>query len=335
MIIPKFIIDQNIINDELNILNNILNQQRQLKQTLLLYLEKISDGIYNANNQTDSTSLISCLNGIKKSFDNIKNNIDKICELKKYLENFSNLSTYDSSYFEKYNKEYLEIFEKISNDNIFYYSFMESLLKYMNVIFPETNSTFNIATPHSDNISKKIAGSSNSKSNLKQISNIKKIKKSKFSKNKTNSLLVNNLKENININNEDFSEEKTLIVSEKNQNVILPYSTLELEKCFSDNPEKYNSIQDIIDKEYTIPLQKYKNQSLARFREGFNLARNKSNLSFHKSLSLANELFFNSNLDPAIITACKNTTELYVYLSCLEDNVLHEFKCFKIVYDLA
>ena len=68
MIIPKFIIDQSIINAEIRVLNSLLCQQRQLKKTLVLYLEKISDSILNATDMEDATSLVSCLDGIKKKF---------------------------------------------------------------------------------------------------------------------------------------------------------------------------------------------------------------------------------------------------------------------------
>ncbi len=126
--------------------------------------------------------------------------------------------------------------------------------------------------------------------------------------------------------------EKMLIVYEKDNKAILPYSILELEECFSNNPEKYSSIQDIIDKEYTVSTTNYKNTSFVRFKTTFNLAKNKSNLSFIESLNLSNELFFNSNAEPIIIAACKNTDELDIYLSCLADNVLEDFKCFEIKY---
>lgn len=305
MIGSKFVIDKNIINDELEILNNILNQQRQLKKTLLLYLEKISEGLSNATDSNDSTSLISCLNTIKKSFENIKENINRINELKKYILDSLKLECYDPIYFEKYNRNFKKLYSKISEDNIFYYTFMESILKYMNVAFPKIDS-------------KKLNFMQNT-TNPKEIIN-EDLNKSKI--NISNHFETNtNLKENV------------LLVSEKKNNVILPYSTIELEIFFSDHPEKYSSIQDIIDKEYTLPLKYYKHAAISRFKEAFYLARKKSKLSLFKSLSLANELFFNSNLNPAVITACRNIDELYVYLSCLDDNVLDQFKCFKIVYD--
>ena len=51
-----------------------------------------------------------------------------------------------------------------------------------------------------------------------------------------------------------------------------------------------------------------------------------------QAVDLATELFFNYNLHPAIITACKNSNELDVYLSCLEYNELEDFTSFKIVF---
>lgn len=321
MIIPKFIIDQSIINNEKVLLNNILAQQRQLKQTLALYLEKISDGIYNATDIQDSTSLVSCLNGIKKSFGNIKDNINQILELKKYLDD-SSLTSYDSSYFENYNKKYMELFEKISEDNVFYYSFMESLLKYMEVSFPEnstnTSQITNINTTKDEDL---------------KIEDVKVFSTNDFEKTAEQPIIETNEsldKEKLNSNE---LHERTLYVSSSHNNAVLPYSTIELEKCFSTNPEKYNSIQDIIDKEYTVSLKKFHNPAISRFKETYNLARNKSNFSLIKSFNLACELFFSSNVDPVIIRACKNVNELYIYLSCLEDNILNEFKCFKIVYE--
>ena len=313
MIGSKFILDENIINDELDTLNNILNQQRQLKKTLFLYLEKLSESLSNATDTHDTTSLISCLETIKKNFENIKENIDKIKELKKYLLDSLKLDFFDPIYFEKYNKDFKSLFNKISDDNIFYYTFMESILKHMTVNFPDFNS----------NTIKDISN------NIELTPNVvsEKVLDETEIKNKINKLQNNINHENLHLN------ENVLLVSEKNKNVVLPYSTVELEIFFSDHPEKYSSIQDIIDKEYTLPLKYYKHAAISRFKEAFYLARKKSKLSFLKSLSLANEVFFNSNLNPAIITACRNVDELYIYLSCLDDNALDKFNCFKIVYD--
>lgn len=317
MIISKFVIDKSIINNEVKVLNNLLNQQRQLKKILLSYLQKISEGIYNAIDPEDANSLISCLDGIKKSFENIKENINQIIDLKSYLENITKFDAFDTSYLEKYNEKFLELFDKISEDNIFYYSFMESLLKYMKVLFPEKISINTILNSQIE----KIIEDSRLPQNTPQESH------------ETLKEFTEPLKEQP-AAEEKFKEfiENTLLIYKKRKIAILPYSINELENCFSSNPEKYSSIQDIINTEYTVSLNNYKNAAFSRFREAFNLAKNKCKFSFIESLNLANELFFNTNLNPVIITACRNMDELDIYLSCLEYNVLEDFKCFNILY---
>ena len=44
----------------------------------------------------------------------------------------------------------------------------------------------------------------------------------------------------------------TLIVSEKDQKAYLPYKYSDLEKFYSENKDKYSSIQDVINKEYIL-----------------------------------------------------------------------------------
>ncbi len=128
--------------------------------------------------------------------------------------------------------------------------------------------------------------------------------------------------------------ENTLIISEKNNNVVFPYTISELQTKLSSNPDKYTSLNDVVAKDYTKPLSYYKNSAKARFKEAYNLVRNKSHGSKMHALDLATEAFFKSNLHPAIISACKNTDELDIYLSCLEFDELEDFKIFNIVFDI-
>ncbi|MCL2859304.1 MAG: hypothetical protein FWF46_01770 [Oscillospiraceae bacterium] len=127
-------------------------------------------------------------------------------------------------------------------------------------------------------------------------------------------------------------QENTLIISEVDKKVILPYKIDDIIQIFKDNLEKFVSLQQIIDKFYTIPLKDYKHSSNARFKEAFNLVRKKEKGSVFKALDLALELFSNYNLHPAIITACKDMHELDVYLSCLEYNELDDFNFFNIKF---
>lgn len=136
---------------------------------------------------------------------------------------------------------------------------------------------------------------------------------------------------------EDVSDlkENTLIISEKNQNVVLPYTISELKQKLKDNSEEYKTLQDIVEKCYTMPLSMYKNAPLSRFKESLSLIKEREKGSLKKAFDLGLELFFNSNLHPAIISACKNLDELDIYLDYLENGETHKFSCFNIVFDVA
>lgn len=128
-------------------------------------------------------------------------------------------------------------------------------------------------------------------------------------------------------------DNNTLLISEVQNKVVLPYTVNELQKILDSN-SNYTNLQDVIDKVFTIPIDKYKNSLKSRFKETYNLMRKKENSSLFDSLNLALELSFNNLLNPAIITACKNLDELDVYLDCLSSNELDKFKLFNIKYEI-
>ena len=146
------------------------------------------------------------------------------------------------------------------------------------------------------------------------------------------SVILNDEKSAIKANNEDL-QENTLIISEISNKVVLPYTIEELSKFLEEKPD-YEDFNDVIDKEFTIPLKHYKYTAISRFKEGMELALKRSGLSHLKALSLSLELLANYNLHPAIITACKNIDELDIYLSCLEDDELDEFNLFNIKFEM-
>ena len=43
---------------------------------------------------------------------------------------------------------------------------------------------------------------------------------------------------------------------------------------------------------------------------------------------------FKYELNPIIICACRNLDELDIYLDCLEENELYDFKCFDINFEI-
>ena len=128
----------------------------------------------------------------------------------------------------------------------------------------------------------------------------------------------------------NLEDNNTLVISEEDGKVYLPYSKEEIKNEVLQN--KGSKISDLIEEKYIYPLDKYKNAIRARFREGYNLMYKKEGKSRRSAILLGIELMFETNLHPAVISACKNLEELDIYLDCLEDNELEKFSCFKIIY---
>lgn len=130
-----------------------------------------------------------------------------------------------------------------------------------------------------------------------------------------------------------ITDNNCLIISEIKDKVFLPYKIKNLNEKLSAS-SKYSNISEIIENEYILPLSKYKNPILSRFKETYNLMKNKEKSSFLEALDLTIELSLNSTLNPAVITACQNKTELDIYLDCLYENELEKFKIFDIKYEI-
>ena len=128
----------------------------------------------------------------------------------------------------------------------------------------------------------------------------------------------------------NLEDNKTLIISEEDGKVYLPYTKAEIKNEILEH--KGTKISDLIEEKYICPLDKYKNAIRARFKEGYNLMYKKEGKSRRSAILLGIELMFETNLHPAVISACKNLEELDIYLDCLEDNELEKFSCFKIIY---
>lgn len=133
-------------------------------------------------------------------------------------------------------------------------------------------------------------------------------------------------------NGED--DERILLISEKDQKAYLPYYYKDIAKIYEKNPEKYHNLQQVIEDKYIISLENFKNSSFARFRETYNLMRSKEKKSIFESFDFSLELMFKYDLNPIIISACRNLDELDIYLNCLDKNNLDDFNCFKIKFEI-
>ena len=124
--------------------------------------------------------------------------------------------------------------------------------------------------------------------------------------------------------------ENTLVISEVQQRVILPYNINTVKEILLNDPQGYSSLQGVVNKIYTRSIDYYKFSAISRFKEAYKLVREREKGSKAKAFGLAFELLLNYNLHPAIITACKTLDELDVYLACLADNTLEDFNFFEI-----
>lgn len=131
-------------------------------------------------------------------------------------------------------------------------------------------------------------------------------------------------------------ESNMLLISEKLGKVFLPYKASDIQSYLLSYPEDYTSYNDVIDKEYILPLGIFmKNQSLSRFREMYDLIRNKELKSMIEAMRLSTKFMFKYDLNPAIIAACNTKDELDEYLRCLSENKLEEFRSFDIKFELS
>jgi len=129
--------------------------------------------------------------------------------------------------------------------------------------------------------------------------------------------------------------ENTLVISEKSGTVILPFQLSTLKQELMNSNNNYSSIDEIIKKDYSLPISLFKNPFVARFRESYKLMRKKEKSSIKEAFDLGLELMFNYNLHPAIISACKNIDELDIYLDYLDSGETNKFKFFKVLFEIA
>ncbi len=390
----KFLFDKEIVNNQLSVLNNTLASQRQTKKTLLSYLEKFSDAMYENFNSDNTDSLLSLINEAHLIFECIKANISKTIELKKFLENIYNsdfLNTIDS---EKFNNDFNNLLENISKTNSNYLTFMNNYENFIkppfinessptviiednikespvvdepvveNTIIDEpvvNESQIDLTEPEEESLFETI----NTQDINEEIPNESNVLKTENEENKKESVteiitnetndgtIVETVKENNNQeknikkdftlieNSEDEQieeivpsidlQEKELVIRKDLGIAILPYSISELNELFLDDPEKYSSIQDIIDKEYTVKLKDFENSSITRYKEAFKLAKDKSNYTFSQAVNFAKKLLVENEVTSLIIASCKNVEELEQYIECLNNNKLKDFHSFKII----
>lgn len=127
---------------------------------------------------------------------------------------------------------------------------------------------------------------------------------------------------------------ETLVISERENKVFLPYTIDELEEYAKKYPAEYPSLQKVVKQEYMIPLNSLsKNPAQARFLETYYLIKNRERKNFIVAVIYGIIIVMKSQVNPAVIAACKNHNELEEYIRCLKENKLENFKYFKVLED--
>ena len=126
----------------------------------------------------------------------------------------------------------------------------------------------------------------------------------------------------------------TLLISEIQNKIFLPYTVQEVEEIVKDQSNKYSTSQEVIESVFTRQFTDYKHQFICRFKESIDLITKREHRSYLDGIKLGTELFGKRCLHPAIISACKSVDELDIYIDCLEKNELDDFKIFKIEYEM-
>lgn len=335
----------NSLQKEIN-LNNIFIHYQRFKENLLSNTIKMISSPSYLVNPEDKDALESVLESYKSSLSLSKNNIRSIEDLSALFESIKQMNDEDilkkieefnTKVFEtddvllKNNEEILHTLELDLPKNISCEVILKSEIEDIDNISDSMDST-------SKDSATNLESNSESTTNVDSASNI--VIDSNTKVNPTSSTLENKVKEikdnakpESNCSTPKNFKENTLVISEKTKKVFLPYNLNCVEDLLKNNPNKYSNLENVIEKEFTLPLEQFKSPSISRFREAFKLVRNKENGSFKESIDLAMELFFNYNLHPAIISACKNLDELDIYLDYLAENETEKFNCFNIEFE--
>lgn len=313
--------------NELNIFQNLYNTKIQI---LSACLQNINNEIQKNMKKDEIDFFMFLLSKSKNSLDFLRKQKNLITESSNLLESIQNelnnsQNEASTSKIEQFNKLYKDCktnYYNHSND-------AESL------ILDYINSSVLVAQPLQEyvnfqdtNIFKETLTEPESKTIIESQNN-NTTNESLTNNNVSTSTITTKIEYPIN-ENEDNT---TLLISEVQNKVVLPYKISELKNTLKHN-DNYTNIQELVNDKYIFPLTNFKNSSASRFKEGFSLMRKKEKASLFNSLDLAFEVSFNNSLNPAIIAACKNLDELDTYLNCLESNDLDRFDCFKIKYEM-
>lgn len=294
-----------------NLISNLKTEKENIKQIINLYESKKSNLLAITTNMIEITDLMD-----EKNSENL---YQTVSSLKDSFETINTIQVLASK-LEKDLNETISLYDKSLENNKD--EIRANLVEYNKMRDELSNSIFEFENTNTAVLNSAIELS------LK-VSHKKLKKQSVLAK---NSMIKKESKVDIELEPHDNN---ILIVSEKEQQAYLPFFYSEVKNIFQNSNNQYQTLQDVVDDLYIVSLDKFKNSSIARFREAFHLIRNKEKGSITKALDLGLELMFNYSLNPIVVAACRNLDELDIYLDCLEENELYDFNCFEIKFEVV
>lgn len=294
---------------ENNMMSGIQSESDRIKNIINLYqtkknnLDILTDTLINNSdyiNKKNMEKFYEINQSLKNSFEELDNIYNLAVTLDSALINI--MSLYDKDITNNYNEIKAELIEFDKKSDHLY----NIIFNYENLITSIFSEMIKIL-PHQS----------------------KKFKNQKNNIDVSSTTVINT---NIELTHEDNN---LLLISEKLQKAYLPYYYEDVKKVFLESKDKYKVMQDVVNSLYILPLDKFKNSSISRFREAFYLMRKKENQPISKALDLGLELMFKHELNPIIISACRNLDELDIYLDCLDKNELFDFNCFNIKFEVT
>ncbi len=337
---------------DINQLDYELKKQKDNLNVMQECLKNINNAIQHADSFDDSKDINELLKDVKINLDNCRNNISNLETLKKHHSDLENNS--NETEFNNYNELSNAYNETIKTTYNVYNEFLLKYINYTSFVIDNKNqihdtkienSTQNTITtktePNKPKINVPVHSTFEFTADKSFIENL--IKKSKetqqftinndFKKDEIiKKVEANNTENTTNTNDDDLKDNNVLLISERKNKIFLPYKIDDLNKIL-EHSSRFQNIEEIINKKFTIPLDKHKNGTISRFKETYNFMRKREKASITDSLDLALELAFNSKLNPAIILACKNLEQLDTYLDCLELDELEKFNYFEVKYE--
>lgn len=356
----KFLEDFNIIFDKINSsLKSIDILKKKLdiaKSSLLDSEEKINEYInsYNESYISDFPKLLDCMNYtidfieklfVTPTYEKSKErtlemfynraNISKNDDTKN--KNKSDSLNIDKESTKHINKNEIKDVDKTEKTTENEIKSKNSSTTLSNISNTETLTTVAINKLDLENKDNDIINHSKTefKNEVKQNkNNIDTINESNESENKNKKMKNEVLKDTSRVTKLPLQDNNNLIISEKDGLVYLPFKVEDLKKEYIEKHKKYKGLIDLINHEYILPINKYKNTVTSRFKEAYSLMVNKEKESALSGLELGLEVAFNYSLHPAVISACKSLNELDEYLDALDAKDMSSFKRFKVEFEV-